>query len=372
VKNTFWFIVSVLISLPTASFAATYHCDDDCKSIIARSQEVLTSLLADPDRIVGIEMILATPSEYKLYEHWGHIQMRFVIAGEDAADNPVLEFDGNTTAESVNLVKGFYGGYAGIPVFESVKDFWLEYITGEDRDLVRSIIPTSPAMRLKILQTLQNWLSNPSKNIGNYNFPNNNCAGIMTRFLQDAGFPFSGIRARLPDHVPRYLSRLLLNPYSPLVVNVPDSLINQTAKTLGLSTADFVTGKNWPSDAAQKLVDSSSSMQALAWTESALIPADAQKAFKNALGDPENRDLNEVLGFAEVPAPMYGVCATQTCVANLIPIEKQLWSEAELQNAKKERAEAANRTLKRPHESVLDATEVVQHFKLLLDADSAQ
>ena len=245
-------------------------------------------------------MILAVPSTDHIYERWGHALLRFVSSEGNPGADYVLEFVAMVPDDNPSLRKGLFGGYPAAPQFSSLRSFWREYVADEDRDLIRAIIPTSPAMRQRIFQTLQNWIADPKKNLHDYNFPDNNCAGLMTRFLQAAGFPYSGIRARIPDHIMRYLKRLLLNPYPELVVS------NQKTPDLKL-----------------------------------------------------------------VPAPLYGVCADSACVEKLTELEKQLWSDDELADAKKGRAQTARKTLKHPHESVLAATEVVKHFELLLDADSS-
>ena len=257
------------------AFSSEYHCDADCQNDLKRSQSVAEELSRSPDQIIGIELIVAAGSNTALESHWGHALLRFVSWANSWAQDYVLEFVANVNESKASIRKGLTGGYASIPEFDSMKSDRQEYVTEEKRDLMRVIIPTSPEMRAKVVQTLLKWITHPAENFKNYTFLDNNCGGMMTRFLQDAELPYEGIRARIPSHIPRYLEKLLLNPYPELVIEnedvqkVPTELYQLCSDEACISRISEIEQSLWSSE---QLVKARHDRQKIAEKELSHLP----------------------------------------------------------------------------------------------------
>jgi hypothetical protein len=363
--------------LSTPAALAAYHCDASCEQDLKRSQAQVEELLASQDKIIGVEVIIAQGSSIALESHWGHALMRFVSSTGSWAQDFVLEFVGETGNAKVSVSKGLLGGYAAAPELDSMQSDWSDYIASESRDLTRVIIPTSPEMRERLLQTLLQWLANPSKHLKNYTFLNNNCGGLMTRYLQDAGLPHDGIRARIPAHIPRYLKKLLLNPYPELVIPSPVSLFSKAAEILGISMKDLKDGNDWPADSADRLGTALTDLEikkmlrflSPKMPKAVFLSLEKDHNYFNGGAGPD-----ETAGIKKVPAELYQLCGDEACVTKITEAERSLWSDDELTQAKKDRLKIADNELSGTPQSIPKSVaalpELVAHFELLLKYDA--
>lgn len=121
------------------------------------------------NQIVGLELVIAAPTESAIESRWGHSMMRFVDNVGTASDDIMFGFVAEVDDLKINYVKGVLGSYPTYPALQSLRLFNQQYIKDQDRPLERIIVPSNDSIRKQIIEKLvQEWNEIELKNTDNY------------------------------------------------------------------------------------------------------------------------------------------------------------------------------------------------------------
>ncbi len=288
----------------------------------------VNSAALDPANVIGIEAIVAAASDGAVYSRFGHAMLRFVKADGDFTTDLVVSLEADVGSAKIDALKGLDGGYKTVPTIDSFGDFWVKYVMTEERPLQRFIIPSTPEMRATLLSTLQSWIKNPAL-AGNYTFLNNNCVGALASLLEKSGFPRTiGMNPIIPTHLDGWLQHSFLSFYPGLEMQSPKLLYQRAARLLGITPEDFIAGRNWPSNAADTINGDFSDLEIKRLllqlknlpyqVRMALVPS---HRFNNG-----GASLEQAMSYQTVPNSLYQVCATASCMRDVVNSMNQLWS----------------------------------------------
>jgi hypothetical protein len=316
---------SSIVALAALAFTA---------SLKVRADSTPTASI-DANGIIGIEAIVAAQSNGAFYSRFGHAMLRLVKADGNFATDPVLSLEADVPANQVDAVKGLDGAYRVVPDLETFGNRWLDYVSVEERPLQRIIIPTTPAMRARLLETLVKWINDPSA-AGNYTFLRNNCVGALSKLFEESGFPSppGRINPIIPTNLNGWLSASLLSLYPTLEMDSPKSLYDQAAAMLKISTADFTAGKNWPPNSAEILNAGLSDLDIKRiLLNLPLVPETARDGLAKAHNFSSGANLDQAMAYVPVPPSLYQTCADSSCAAEVAAELNQIWSADSVQSA---------------------------------------
>lgn len=164
----------------------------------------------------GIEVITGGPSYSKTESYFGHSALRLVGSGGDALNDFAIEILGILPTTN-SWVATAYNGLGGVgPVTISVvpmSNLIGRYFFEQMRGITRMIIPSNPALRRTLISTL---LKFNDEKVGNerYYFLTNNCASVLQRLLEDAGFvQVSFPKTPRPAQLPIFLRYSYVAPW---------------------------------------------------------------------------------------------------------------------------------------------------------------
>lgn len=123
----------------------------------------------EKNQIIGIELVIAAPTESAVESHWGHSMMRFVDNVGTPADDVMFGFVAEVDDLKINYVKGIVGSYPTYPALQSLRLFNQQYIKEQDRPLERVIVPSTPEFRRQMVERLlSEWEEIQQKNTDSY------------------------------------------------------------------------------------------------------------------------------------------------------------------------------------------------------------
>ena len=127
---------------------------------IKRLQERL-----EKNQIIGLELVIAAPTDSAIESRWGHSMMRFVDNIRTPADDVMFGFVAEIDDLKLNYIKGILGGYPTYPALQSLRLFNQQYIKDQDRPLERIIVPSTALLRRQMVEKLvQEWTEIEVKN----------------------------------------------------------------------------------------------------------------------------------------------------------------------------------------------------------------
>lgn len=123
----------------------------------------------EKNQIIGVELVIAAPTESAVESRWGHSMMRFVDNTGTASDDVMFGFVAEVDDLKINYAKGIMGSYPTYPALQSLRLFNQQYIKDQDRPLQRIIIPTTALVRRQMVEKLvAEWNEIETKNFSNY------------------------------------------------------------------------------------------------------------------------------------------------------------------------------------------------------------
>ncbi len=350
-KNLLALLLSLLfLSVQTSVYAAD---NNEMNESIAKwwaqkqeeaktsNQKYLEELVSNEENIIGIEVIVAAGSDNEAYSRWGHAMLRFIDNDKDFSNDLVLSLAAWVSTPVIDNWKGLKGDYPMSVSIRPLGEFWKEYLTGEKRPLNRFIIPTNSRLRKNLISKVFSWATTEEgkKELGNYTFLSNNCAGALSHLFTTSGFPTNYFQAKIPTHFESWLNKALLSPFQKLVVGNNVALINELKTLLNVSEEDLYRGVNWPSDSFNMINNHFSDIQIKKiMLEIPRMPGSVMRAlvkihnYRNG-----GARLEDVESFTYVPEALYEICETAACTNSNLEIEAKVWSATEVKLAHKNR-----------------------------------
>jgi hypothetical protein len=166
-----------------------------------------------------------------------------------------------------------------------------------------------------------------------------------------------------------------MSPYPELVIQSPLALFKKVAQLLNITLQEAQKAKNWPSSAEQTLEAGLTDLEIKGLLQFVSdMPPELGKDLRSrhSFGN-GGATLDEALGIQAVPDAMYAPCADQACIEQIIQDEHDLWTEEQLADERKLRAEAAEPVLTDLPPSISEArfgSEEAENFKLLMEWDT--
>lgn len=298
------------------------------------TEKNLLKLQKIESNIIGVELILADKSDIFIGSQWGHVMVRFVHKGGKISKNMVVSFEADVNEPSLSLLKGIYGGYGTIPVVRPLDEVWERYVRNEGRSLKRTIIPTNTLIRGKMIENLVAYNKNP-KLLGKYRFFSNNCADGVAQFLIDSNFNYDLAGIAIPKNFNEYLERSLLNLYPTVAIRGINPILNKASKVLGLSKEDLYLGKNYPKDAAWRLIAQFDIHDlAIIYQEVAFMPLEVSRKLAPIICEAKLTPA-DYLGIITIDPVLYEACDDEICAAENLRIAKTLFSASALKQKRK-------------------------------------
>lgn len=307
------------------------------EKILSENRANIRRLVSSRDSIVGIELVVAGETDRSIMSRWGHAMLRFVVSDGHWSQDLVVSFVASVDEPRLSYTKGVFGGYQVLPLVNTLGNFWQDYVRGEERNLYRVIIPTSGQDRQRLVDLLVEWDRDPSQ-VSDYTFFSNNCAGVLVKFLRAAGLSYHLDRTVVPNYLPDYLERALLNPYPALSLTSLRPTLVKAATVLGISFQDFRNGKGWPVDSAALLEATLTDIEIKRILNELIrmpktVRAELLKNHSFLLGP----GLNEILGFQEIPERFYELCRDGACAEVMLQDEEMLFGPNEVKKARERR-----------------------------------
>lgn len=303
---------------------------------LAINRKRIEELLAKKD-IIGVELIVAGESDRSFASRWGHAMLRFVDSDGDWRNDYVISFVLDQTEEEMSTAKALFGGYPIIPETKTFGEFWGYYSKGEARSLDRVIIPTDAKMRKKLLETFKKRSENV-ETLGSYTFLSNNCAGVLSKLLSDAGFPHQG-KSSVPTKMEKWLQKSLMSPYPDIKVTPPKNTLDKVSKILGVSYVDLVYGDNYPDDAYEKLKDKLSEKEKhILYYNVEMLPDSLTRKLAPEI-QKSDMSVDEVYGFHPIDKSFYSTCHDVSCVKTKEAAAEKIWSQKDLEKVRESRRE---------------------------------
>jgi len=146
---------------------------------------------ADLDRLVDIEIVLATPSTAMVASLFGHVFLRIVYR-DDNGETPLhtsqtiaflADNDVPFAADRTYALKGLVGSYNASLHERAFLDAYREYVVLEGRDLRRWRLNLTPAERRAVMERL--WTVEHTAHYAYYFF-RRNCATLMLELVEQA------------------------------------------------------------------------------------------------------------------------------------------------------------------------------------------
>ena len=194
-------------------------------------------------RIIGVESILAGPSQERVQSLWGHSLLRFVDDDSDPFNDLTLSFVANVDEPSLSMKKGIFGGYKVLPELMSLRQFMLLYLNGEGRYLERTAFQMPQENVQQMIDIIVDMYEHPEE-ARNYTFLGLNCARALAGLLGQVGAPPSMALASpaAPKHQNRYFRHRLLSAMPSWRIETLVDPFEEIAKKTGIPLGDMLKG----------------------------------------------------------------------------------------------------------------------------------
>lgn len=214
-------------------FSFNTFANDDFKEMLERylefNKQRAEYLVSTKDNIVGVEIIIADEAN-NLASRFGHALLRFVDKDGLWANDAVVSFGALSEEENYSIWKGIFGGYPFLPQVMNLHEYWTQYTKTEKRDLKRYVLNLSPDQLDKFLNISFDYILHPEK-LKNYTFTKNNCVGVVSKFLIEAGLTVDDKQAIVPNNVHKWLKRNSLTVFPVFTMKNPAALEKRIAET---------------------------------------------------------------------------------------------------------------------------------------------
>ncbi|MEK6626385.1 MAG: DUF4105 domain-containing protein [Bdellovibrionota bacterium] len=197
---------------------------------------------------------------------------------------------------------------------------------------------------------------------GRYTFAGHNCAGALVHFLEQAGIPskrIHGVWARLPNKLPNFYRRSLVNPFPPYRATRAVDIRVETAKNFNMSVEAMETGDKWPKDAAIKLLSLAVKDKLLMLDQLENMPDDVRDTLLLSLPAIDRRpSYGDLYDLKNMPVELYELCGDQACIHSQLASANAYLGEQRVKDALREwkqyRSEYKSRELLKLVEKQLD------------------
>lgn len=269
------------------------------------NREKIQSLFNNKNSIIGLEFILAAPTDSKIESKWGHALLRFVDNDNNWANDPVLSFAANVTDKKMSQWKGLTGGYEVIPELSSLGEFWKYYTKAEGRSIQRYPLLLERKNLTYFIDELSKWNEDQTY-FGKYYFTSNNCTTLIGDILTRSGVvSFNRFNSR-PSHFPKWLQRNLIAPYPAIEALNPLLALRKLHTILGIGLADFQRGKNWPENSFE-LISSEFTIQEMRVLRDHLLlmPQEVREKLNSHLPQIQLTSYQEILNMNSLDHSFY-------------------------------------------------------------------
>ena len=215
-------ILSLLILFSQAAVANKDEFKKDLEQFIHIHKTRAEFLFAQRSEITGLEIIVADRAN-NMASRFGHALLRFVDKDGLWANDIVISFGALSDTEKLSLVKGVFGGYPILPEVMTLHEYWNRYTQVESRDLRRYVLNLDKKQLDHFLDITFEYVKNPEK-LKNYTFTKNNCVGVISKFLIEAGLTVDDKQAIVPTRVHKWLRKNNLTIYPEFVMKNPSLL----------------------------------------------------------------------------------------------------------------------------------------------------
>lgn len=310
------FIFTILLLISSSAFAA----NDDFKVMLERylafNKERADYLVSNKEKIVGIEIIIADQAN-GLASRFGHALLRFVDKDGLWANDAVVSFGALSEEETYSLWKGVFGGYPILPQVMNLHEYWTQYTKTERRDLKRYVLNLSPEQLEQFIDVSFKYIQAPEK-LKNYTFTKNNCVGVISKFLIEAGLTVDSKQAIIPSNVHNWLRKNNLTVF-------PEFTMKNPAQLEGKLAAQDVNKLS-----SEQLLQNFN-MQELSYIY--LNKNDLSFAHFNFLSKHlvnTNADIDDAFSFTDLSLKLYDRCLSLKCFRDFNKFEKQLKTKDQL------------------------------------------
>ena len=188
---------------------------------------------------------------------------------------------------------------------------------GDDDSLEKNNEPSKSKKRKRILYPVH-YRPQFQDDFGRYTFAGNNCAGALVHFLEQSGIPskrIHGIWGRLPNKLPNFYRRSLVNPFPPYRATRAVDVRAEVAKSFNMSVADMESGEKWPKDADAKLLSLELKDKLLILDQLENMPEEQRDSLLASLPPLEQRpSYGEIYDLNNLPNDLYQLCGDQACL----------------------------------------------------------
>lgn len=206
-----------------------------------------------------------------------------------------------------------------------------------------------------------------SEELGKYTFFSNNCAGAVIKFLDKSNFPSKrtiGIQGRVPVKLNKWMSRSLLVPYPPKVINGANKLEKKVARILGFSEKEYLSYRfpihQWK--IISKYISNDEKFLFYDLYNHILSP-DYLLLIRSEIEALSAPDYSQIYGLEELPEEFYSLCTNMQCAREVLSNVRYFWSKKEIKKTKRLVARTGNNTF--IHDRLTRRPEVLEHLKLL-------
>lgn len=175
------------------------------------NQEKIKILDNNRHHYKGVEIIVADKAE-SVASRFGHAMLRFIDDDGTWTNDPVISFTALSYEEKYEIGRSLFGGYAITPQVMTLHEYWNMYTKEEERDLRRFVITLSPTQINQLFDTLFVYLKEPER-LKNYTFLKNNCIGVITKIMIEAGVTKKKSALKIPTHIDKWLMKNELGLY---------------------------------------------------------------------------------------------------------------------------------------------------------------
>lgn len=295
-------------------FSFNTSASDDFKEMLERylqfNKERAQYLVSTKENIVGVEIIIADEAN-NLASRFGHALLRFVDKDGHWANDAVVSFGALSEEETYSVWKGIFGGYSILPQVMNLHEYWTQYTKTEKRDLKRYILNLSPEQLDKFLDVSFNYVLNPDR-LKSYTFTKNNCVGVISKFLIEAGLTVDDKQAIVPNNVHKWLKRNELTVFPEFTMKNPAALEEKLAQ------------QNVNELSSDKLIENFNN-QELAYIY--LNKSDLSFAHFSFLSKhlvKSNTDIDDAFSFTDISLDLYNRCNSLNCFRKFNAAEKNM------------------------------------------------
>ncbi len=189
----------------------------------------------NPDSVLGFEVLIVDGCKTEFSCDYGHSFLRIVPASgqtDSQTGDMVLGFGTNAPSPHglLQILQFTLQGMVGLPlskVVGSARNVFSDYAIQQKRQLVRVPLQVTRAVKVKILENIDEFLSGSQNRAANavaYDVLFNNCAGKIVELLNRSGVPRELFGIAIPLNLPAHLFRTYVALYPPIRVDPASEL----------------------------------------------------------------------------------------------------------------------------------------------------